>query len=347
MLNASIYSKIAVLVVLLSVSLTTVAQNHNPTIQDAIQAFEAEDYHQAKQLFRAQTEQVEVAYYLARIDFQMGELNKADAAMEALLKKQANDARFHYWFAMIKGRQAGEASIFKAPGLASDSKKHFEKAVQLEPDNPDYIEGLMAYYTQAPSIVGGSTEKALQLALQLTEIDQKKGLIGQLNIYLKDEDKASATQVIKQLIADYSDSAQAMFIVGLVLQGEKEYPSALDCFQKARLANESERFKLLTVSEQKAADVFAKGAIYQIGRNALLSDMEIEKGIEALETFLTIESKPGLPSHNWARTRLAALYFKQGNTEKAKKLADMAAADKSKGGPQKEAKKLLKQIKRA
>jgi len=313
------------------------------TADPAIKAFDEGNYEQAEQLFKSKNKP-EFKLYLARTAMHLGKLDDAEDLMTEMLKEQPNNSEAHYWFARISAQQASNASIFSAPGYASDAKKHFSKAIELDPKNADAIRGLMGFYSQAPSIVGGSMEKAHKLAIKLTEINPQAGLLAQMNLHRRENNNDKVSSLLSQLTEQYNDSANAMLNVGLIYQTRKEYAKALTSFTKATTANTSQFFKSLNEKEQKTAIKAAYGAKYQIGRNAVLSDTEIEKGIQALETYLGYELFRGQPSHNWARTRLAALYLKQGNKLKAKELIAIAVKDDSDGGPQKLAKKLLKAI---
>ena len=137
----------------------------------AIEAFEAEDYERAEKLLKQQEATPETKLYLARTAMHLGKLDDAEEIMEEVLESKTNDSNAHYWFARISAQQAANASIFSAPGYASDAKEHFIKAVELDPNNTDAIQGLMGFYSQAPAIVGGSMEKAHELANKLTELD--------------------------------------------------------------------------------------------------------------------------------------------------------------------------------
>ena len=173
-----------------------------------------------------------------------------------------------------------------------------------------------------------------------------KGIMAQIDLHAKDKNNEKVQELLKQLVTNHKDSAEAMLTAGFIYQQKKDYANALIYFSQAVAANSSEAFNQLDKKQQKISVKAAQGAMYQIGRNAVLSEIEIAKGIEALETYLGYKISSGQPSHNWARTRLAALYLKQGDKIKAQQLATIAAKDESKGGPQKLAKKLLKSIKR-
>ena len=61
------------------------------------------------------------------------------------------------------GRLAQESSWVRAVKLAKKSRRSFEHAVSLEPNNIQAMEDLAKYYRSAPSFLGGDAEKAKQL----------------------------------------------------------------------------------------------------------------------------------------------------------------------------------------
>jgi tetratricopeptide (TPR) repeat protein len=78
-----------------------------------------------------------------------------------------HNSRYHALLGTAYGLQAAEASLLSKPGLASKSRKALEKAVALDPTDPQAVGSLFTFYLVAPGILGGSTEKALKLAQDL------------------------------------------------------------------------------------------------------------------------------------------------------------------------------------
>jgi len=335
--------KYYLLICLIASSLASDLSNANP----AIQAFEDENYELAKELFEKDKDSAVSKLYLGRLEMKNGNLDEAEELIKEALDMKPNNSNYHYWFASISGIQAGNASIFSAPGYASDSKEHFIKAVELDPNNVQALSGLVSFYTQAPSIVGGSIDKARELSAKLTELDNKEGLAAQINIHKQEDEMEEFLKKSEVLAASFPNSPEALLKAGFSFQTAKKYEKSFQYFTKASNITEEQLDSSLSVREKRGEKAASLSALYQIGRNGVLGNTHIEEGIKALESYLTLEPMKGQPSHSWAKVRLAALYLKNGNKVKAKELALIAKKDKSDDGPRKIAKKLLRKIKKA
>jgi len=65
------------------------------------------------------------------------------------------------------------SSVLIQPFLALKVKQHFERAVELNPDNLDARADLKEYYEKAPGFLGGSVEKARQQAEEIAKSASK------------------------------------------------------------------------------------------------------------------------------------------------------------------------------
>ena len=332
--------KCCLLICLIISSTAYSLSNANP----AIDAFESENYKLAKALFEKDKGSAVSKLYLGRLEIKNGNLDEAEELIKDALDMKPNDSNYHYWFASISGIQARNASIFSAPGYASDSKQHFIKAVELDPNNIQALSGLISYYTHAPSIVGGSIEKARELSVKLTELDKKEGLAAQINIHRQEDETDKLLEKSEMLANAFPNSPEALLRAGFSFQTAKKYEKAFQYFTKASSITENQLDRSLKAREKKGERIASTSALYQIGRNGVLGDVKIDEGIIALESYLKLTPSKSQASHNWAKLRLAALYLKNGDKVKAKSLALVAKNDKSGGGPRKLAKKLLKKI---
>ena len=313
-----------------SVSISFVASAFEP---NAIEAFEQKNYQQAKTLFKDHKELAEKNYYLGRIAIIENKLDDAEDYLEKAVELKSKNADYHYWFGYLNLRQAANASIFTAPGYASDAREHLSKAVELQPDHLKALRSLVSFYINAPSIAGGSVKKAQALVEKISSVSNEEGLITQLQIYQEEEEKEEELKVAEQLEKNHSDSARALLKAGFSYQGQQQYQAAFRAFEKAsKISSEEDKFSPLS-------------ALYQIGRTASLSKQEVELGIKAFNQYLTLEIDSNLPSKNWARYRLAILLQTQGKIEKAIENAKLASKDEADNSLRRQAKKLLGELK--
>jgi tetratricopeptide (TPR) repeat protein len=144
-----------------------------------IRLFDDERLAEAHQFFASFAEQYpddpQGAFYLGRIAFARAQYDQARSWFEQATQS-ATDATeqsgYHLWLGRAYGYAALEAHILRQPFLALKVKQHFEKAVELNPDNIPAREDLREYYLQAPGILGGSEAKAKQ---QTDEIEKRRG----------------------------------------------------------------------------------------------------------------------------------------------------------------------------
>ena len=82
--------------------------------------------------------------------------------------------------------------------------------------------------------------------------------------------------------------------MGFVLQHKQIYDQAQKHFSLA--------------AYQPNSSVVSYEALYQIGRNAVFSQLFIDEGISALQEYIRQEISDDLPSIEWAYYRLSQLY---------------------------------------
>ena len=104
-----------------------------------------------------------------------GRMDSALALLKRAVDVQPDRAEAHFWLAEVAGTEAAHRWAVSAFFLAKRAKREFERAVQLEPDNPLYLEGLGRYLARAPGIVGGDRDSARALAIGLLRIDRMRG----------------------------------------------------------------------------------------------------------------------------------------------------------------------------
>jgi len=339
--------KILMTAVLTTIHLSLFAISHSTAgeistaddVKLAMEAFEIKSYEQAKQLFKKLEKSARRSFYLGEIALKEKDVDEAEEYFEDAVAQEPNNVEYNYRYGAINFQQAANASMFSAMGYASDGKKYHLKALELDANYVPALQGMIGFYINAPSIAGGSLEKAIAMTNKLIKIDEKQGLLSQLGIYKKEENQAKELAVAKDLAIKYTDSGKVLFMVGSSFRDAKKYDEAFSYFERASLINdEDEKFYSLL-------------AMYQIGRTAVISEMNAERGIKALESYRSVGQEyvathNDLPGLNWAAYRLAALYLSVGEKDKAKKLAKMASNDKDDKKLRKRAEKLLKKISR-
>ncbi len=296
------------------------------TLQEGISLFEAEDYQRAQEIFQPLAdENAEAAFFLGRCYLNQDQTDEALQWLKRAVELDDSRSEYYLWLGDVYGRKAQNASIFKAPGYAKKVKKNFLKAVELDPDNLQARFALLQYYLQAPGIVGGSTEKALEQAEEIKKRDAAWGHQAYALVYQDKEDYEAAEKEFLQAIEEAPEDLDMQYALGYFYQRREKYNDAFAVFENILKAHPDEL-----------------NALYQIGRTGALSGLNSERAAACLQKYLSVEPGEQNPSLDWAHYRLGMVYQKSGQTDSAR-VHYQAALELN--PDHKEAKKALKKLK--
>lgn len=223
------------------------------------------------------------------------DLDQAEEMVVRALNSEPDNAKLYFLCGRIMGQQA-ENSFISALSYARKSVNCLKKSVELSPSNPEYKMGLIRFYLGAPGIAGGDKKLAKEQVDEVYKLSELAGIKAEI-LYLAELAQArELTLLLKRAVTDFPDNAEFHYRLGLQFQQQKQYTEAHHSFEKAAT--------LITENEL----IFALNALYQVGRNAVFSEMNIEQGIAALEQFIGIgKTSADLPPLEWAHLRLAQL----------------------------------------
>ncbi len=243
-------------------------------------------------------------YWLGRVAFDQKKFDDAQDYFEGAVDANAKVADYYNWLGNTYGTIAQNANVFKQGILAPKMKSAWEKAIALDSKNIDARISLIRYYTQAPGFMGGSYEKAKEVAAQIFKLNLAQGHRQLGNILTSEKKVAEAEKEYLEMVkADpaYSSVLANFYVV------QKQYDKAFNLFEE---------------SVKKNPDDYV--AIYQIGRTAAVTGQKLERGEECLKKYLVYSPKQNEPSHAGANMRLGQIYEKKGNKWEAKKLYETA-----------------------
>ena len=296
------------------------AENGSEIIKHASTLFESQQYKDSETVLEQLLEQnkhnkiIRNAAFilLARIAIEKEQLDRAEDLFETSLNVLPNTAEEYYWFARKSSKQASNASIFTAMGYATDAKDGFKKAIELDKTYlPAHI-GLFNYYLSAPSIAGGSSDKAKQQIANIESLSINDGAQARLKWLqeneLTDDIKAFASLVLSNNKYD----AKTQFQAASALVASNYFNLGLKGFRQV---------STLAVAEQNQLYVYA--SYYQIGRTSVVGNLDSKTGIDAFQHYLKIfpNLEPmiteKLPSEHWAQFRMSQLLERSGEINKA------------------------------
>ncbi|WP_017217846.1 tetratricopeptide repeat protein [Pseudoalteromonas sp. NJ631] len=282
-----------------------------PNITDALEhakiLFEQQAIVDAEQAFLAlqETHPNESFYYLGRVKLASNQFDEAEEYLEKALRLEPNSADEYYWYAKINAKQIKHASIFSKLSYANNTEDAFLAAIDKDATHIKAQQGLFYFYLSAPSIAGGSEAKAVRQVRAIEALSSHAAIKLWIDFYLQTGNDEALITYTNTLLERKTIDEAVLFKAGIALQNIKHYDGAFAFFRT-----------LIVIKETKH---YAAG-LYQIGRTAVFSEVNVDEGIAALQTYLTLEISTDGPDKNWARLRLSQLYMLQGNTLGAKKL---------------------------
>jgi tetratricopeptide (TPR) repeat protein len=239
-------------------------------------------------------------YYLGRIAFDKKEYDDASEYFEEAIETNDKIADYHNWLGNTYGTIAQNSNMIKKGMLAPKMKNAWENAIRLDSKNLDARSSLIQYYLQAPGFMGGSVEKAIEVANQIKKIKPAEGYRQMGNVYMHEKKTAEAEKEFIEMA-----KVDPNYVGGLAnfYVGQKQFDKAFSMFEDELKKNPEDYV-----------------AIYQIGKTSAVSGQRLERGEECLKKYFSYSPKQNEPSHAGANMRLAQIKEKRGQKAEAKKL---------------------------
>lgn len=239
---------------------------------------------------------------LGRTALESGDINQAVEHLEKAVALDDASSEYHLTLGLAYSRKLQTLPFMERGTIAVKMREEFETAIERDPKNIDARSALAQFYLQAPPIAGGSKEMAMEQLEAIRELDPVEGHLFAAQIYTRDEDFPAAEVEYEAALKISPDNADLHYRMGFFHQIQKEYDTASADFEKT-LELDSEFME----------------AAYQIGRTAVFSGENLERGVEALSLYLEVETETGQPTWAHAHWRMGDLYVKMGKIELARK----------------------------
>ncbi len=238
----------------------------------------------------------------ARKLYEAEKYEEAIDALKPLLKQEKNNLSFNRLMAdsYLKLSQNPDTGMLKAVGFIKKSKKYFEKVAELDPKDLESRENLAFSYFFPPRIAGGNKKKARQYLTEIKQLSPKKGMNIEIEFLIYEKEYDQVENLCNQYIKDFPEDSDIYYSLGMIYQKQENYEKAFDTFE---------------THIQK--DPAAWNSMYQIGRTAVFSESNLQRGIDLLAAYMNHEpgeDGPGLDSAYW---RMGMLYELQGKPDKA------------------------------
>jgi tetratricopeptide (TPR) repeat protein len=125
----------------------------------------------------------------------------AVAAGEQALREAPDSSVAHRLLGQAFGQKAIHASLFSQIGLAKKCRTEFERAVALDPGDPEGRVDLVTYYANAPGLLGGSLDKAREQVRVLKGLDPARGALMSGYVLAKEKKPAEAEAEYRRALA--------------------------------------------------------------------------------------------------------------------------------------------------
>lgn len=284
------------------------------TYERGIQLYYQENYRQAKPHFeshlRSNPNHLKTIEYLGDIAAYASDWDTALSYYKILLDAHPNNANYNFKYGGVLGRKAQSISRFRAALLVSDIRKHLEKAAQLDPNHIEVRWALIDLYIALPSIMGGSETTALKYANELMKISEVDGYLTLGYIAEHFNRPADAERHYKKAMQ--------------IGQSPLTYLKLADLYEN--VTNEPE--KSIAIREASAKKHQRNNINYQIGKISGMYNVELQKGLQYLSTYINdFTVRDGVPVE-WAYFRKAQIYRHMGDKTNALKNINQALSIK-------------------
>ena len=291
----------------------------------------------------ANPKDAEALVLMAKVKLAYQDLDGAIEMAKEAVDVGPKNADAHVTFADALSRKTDDAGLFEKMRLAKQLKSETELAVTLDPKNIDALEGLMAFYREAPGIAGGSMSKARELADKIMAIDRVRGYFAKIDLAGQDKQLDQFEGLyLKALEGDpKSYLANARIAAMYTAERWKDYDKAIRYAQVALSIDATrvsayltltsvyssreqwaELDKLLATAEKEIPDNLLP--YYTAARTLLMAGKDLPRAERYFRKYLTQEPEGGAPPLAGAHWRLGQILEKEGRKDEAVKEVQMA-----------------------
>jgi len=221
---------------------------------------------------------------LCRAYFTLGQWDRGISACEKAVALEPGNGQFHLWLGRIYGEKADRVSFISAAGLAGRVRTEFETAVKLIPNNIDARSDLAEFYLEAPGIVGGGRDKAMQQVTPLALLDPARAHWVSARVAEKKKDFTTAEAEYKSAIDASHGGASAWLNLGLFYRHRERY-------------NDMEQ----ALMHVRPAPLDRPDALVDAAEILIHSQRNLQEAVELLRTYMNsnkkVEQAPAFKVH--------------------------------------------------
>jgi tetratricopeptide (TPR) repeat protein len=221
---------------------------------------------------------------------------------EKAIKVNDKVSSHHLWLANSLGEQADHTSKLKLPFLARRIKSEFDKAAELDSTSIDARHGQIQFYSQAPGVMGGSMDKAKQLALEIGKLSTMRGHVEMGALLARDKDVAGAEKEYLAAVAAAPDSGVAYSRLAGFYGSQKRFADALSVQERLLKAKPD-----------------AVNAHLNIGWYLVQMGKDLDRAEQEVKTWMAERPKDApVPNVSFAHFALGRIYETQAKKDAAR-----------------------------
>lgn len=242
----------------------------------------------------------EAHFLLGKVLYSFTQYELATTEAEKAISLNANQSDYHLLLGYCFSAQLDSVGFFKQMSLAPRIRAEFEQAIALNPKNIAAAAGLAEFFSQAPAIVGGNYEKALEQVKRISAFDAIEGRYVMATLYIDRKKLPEAENEYKAAIAADPKRSKSYVRLAMLYIAENKDADALPLFQRAL-----------------EIDPDCLPAYLGIARSDLLKGEKFDEAERYFKKYLSRWPEDGDPTLANAHWRLGQLYEKQGKKELA------------------------------
>ena len=156
-------------------------------------------------------------WYLGQCELKMQRRESAADLLARAAELAPNNAEILADYGSASLLHATELGVsFSAIGYARRGRNALEQAVKLDPDNIDYREGLVQFYSRAPSFAGGDFTRAYVHIAAITKRDPSRGAVIKANTLCSEKRYDEALAACETYLHTQPDSYLALYTIGRI-----------------------------------------------------------------------------------------------------------------------------------
>ncbi len=224
-----------------------------------------------------------------RVLYTLERWDAAASECEQAVKLDEQNSMDHLWLGRALGEMADKASFTSAYGLAKKTRAEFEKAAELDAHNAEALADLGEFYSEAPGVVGGGTDKAAAIAAKLDHVDPVRAHELRAAIAQQNHDPGTAERELRQAITASPHPASQWMKLASFFRKYKRWDELESAIQSGMSAAERDRHS--SVAFFNGASVLVKA-----NRNPVLAQKMLQMYLAAPNGT---EEAPAFEAHVW------------------------------------------------